>query len=353
MSRLAEAQGRTVRRVCVASAPPGPGTADDGIYLFASDAWTAQESFTPCAGAQFIVLHPNGRFLYAVQALEGEGRISAFLIASDGKLQLLGTESSGGALPCHLAVDPLGRQLYCANYGDGSISVHAMGQDGQLCPEFQTLPAEDPSTGTVPERQERPHAHCAVPDHAGRFLLSADLGTDRISTYRTNTLSLSKRTSFLQLPEGAGPRHLAFNADGYVLVSCELNSTVVACRFQALTGQLQFLGSLDATAREPTSANFPAHVASDMSGRFFYVSNRGADTLSSFEITPTGPRLLAEMSSGGSCPRHFALADDRIYVANQGSDRISIIPLDAETGQLGPAGLLVEGIPRPACVAIF
>jgi len=341
-----------VRSAYVASAPPGPGTAGDGIYVFNSDTWTAAGSFVPCPGAQFVVVHPNGRFVYAVQALDGEGQISAFSIGSGGQLQFLGAESSGGALPCYLAVAPSGRQLYCANYGDGSISVHALGLDGRLCPELQTLSSEDVPTGAVPERQEGRHAHCAVPDHSGRFLLSADLGTDRISTYRTNARGLLERASFLQLPNGSGPRHIAFGANSNVLISCELNSTVAACRFHPATGELEFLGSHEATGKRLSSPNFPAHVATGTSGRFFYVSNRGADTLSCFEVTPRGPRLLSETSSGGCCPRHFVLAGDRIYVANQSSGNIFVVPLDPETGQLGSAELAIEGIPRPACIAI-
>src|ERR1700743_376431 len=55
----------------------------------------------------YLVVHPNGRFLYAVNEKgRNDDTLSAFSIdAKSGKLTLLNTVSSHGNAPCHLSLD--------------------------------------------------------------------------------------------------------------------------------------------------------------------------------------------------------------------------------------------------------
>jgi 6-phosphogluconolactonase len=82
----------------------------------------AAESENP----SFLALHPNRRFLYAVNEIsnfEGHstGSVSAFSIdGKAGMLTLLNTVSTGGTIPAHLVVDQTGKSLVVANYGQRS-----------------------------------------------------------------------------------------------------------------------------------------------------------------------------------------------------------------------------------------
>ena len=74
----------------------------------------------------FLAVHPNQRFLYAVNEVsryDGRlaGSISAFAIdPATGTLTLLNRVSSGGGGPCHVSIDRSGKWLFAANYGGGS-----------------------------------------------------------------------------------------------------------------------------------------------------------------------------------------------------------------------------------------
>ena len=113
-----------------------------GIYAYRFDAATGRLTSLGLAAdttnASFLVVHPNHRFLYAVNEVpNNEGRssgaVSAFAIApKSGKLTLLNQVSSGGAEPCYVSLDKLGKYALVANYTGGSVAVFPMLEDGRL-----------------------------------------------------------------------------------------------------------------------------------------------------------------------------------------------------------------------------
>ena len=86
----------------------------------------------------FLAVHPNQRFLYAVNEVsryEGSeaGSVSAFSIdRASGTLTLLNRVSSRGGGPCHLSIDATGKWLFVANYGGGSVAAFPLRDDGTL-----------------------------------------------------------------------------------------------------------------------------------------------------------------------------------------------------------------------------
>src|SRR5690606_29462758 len=90
------------------------------------------------ANPSFVALHPGGTFLYAVNELgefEGEksGAVTSFAIdRKSGKLTRLNQQSSKGASPCHLIVDPAGKNVLLANSTGGSVTVLPIAADGSL-----------------------------------------------------------------------------------------------------------------------------------------------------------------------------------------------------------------------------
>ena len=90
------------------------------------------------ASPSFLAVHPNRKFLYAVNEVsnfEGKqaGSVSAFAMdTTTGRLKLLNTVSSRGDGPCHLALDPSGKWLFAANYGGGSVAEYPVHDDGTL-----------------------------------------------------------------------------------------------------------------------------------------------------------------------------------------------------------------------------
>ena len=89
-----------------------------------------------------------------------------------------------------------------------------------------------------------------------------------------------------------------------------------------------------------TAGNLGAAIRLHPSGRWLYVSVRGADVLVHFRIGEDG--CLAEqsrISSGGMIPRDFDLTPDGRFLlaANQDSDSLCVFEIDTE-GALHPRG---------------
>jgi 6-phosphogluconolactonase len=91
-----------------------------------------------------IQLHPTGRFLYASH--RGHDHISAFAVdASDGRLALIGRESTQGRTPRGFAIDPDGEFLLAANQDSDSIVTLRIDQSsGRLSPTGHAVRAETP-----------------------------------------------------------------------------------------------------------------------------------------------------------------------------------------------------------------
>ncbi|MFG1928114.1 lactonase family protein [Cryptosporangium sp. NPDC048952] len=261
----------------------------------------------------------DGSYLYAVN--EGEGAVSSFTIDT---LELLSTQSTGGQWPCHLAL--IDGYLLAANYGSGSVSVHPVA-DGKIGP--RTSLVQHQGTGPDAERQEGPHAHQIVSGPDGAVTV-VDLGIDRLVHYSFADGALT-RTGETALPPGTGPRHVAVHPSGRWYVAGELNSTVVTL----LSGKV--------VATTPSTAVDGHNQASAiaLSGDHLYVANRGPDTIAAFRLDAHGvPAPIAEVSTGGSWPRDFALVDDGLVVANERSS--TLVWFSLEDGIPVPTGKTVE-----------
>jgi 6-phosphogluconolactonase len=317
---------------------------------------------SPAENPSFLVADARAGRLYAVheQSVSGTtpgGGLSAYEIDSgSGLLRLLNTRSSGGADPCHLALDPGGKFIYVANYTGGSVAVVAVGKDGRLG-DLRCLMRHEGSGPML--RQQSPHVHAVNAAHAETCLYVADLGTDRIMMYTRDAASgilTAARQPWLRMSPGSGPRHLASHPDGHTLyVVNELDSTI--CRCSAAgggTAGLEIQQTLRTVPASFTGVNYPADVHVAPGGRSVYVSNRGHDSIAAFSIdNATGDlSLTAVVSTGGAWPRNFTLDPSGRYllVANQRSDSIEVFRLDDRSGVPVPAGHPVH-VPEPTSLA--
>ena len=334
-------------------------TKSEGIYLVRMDRRSGELIQVGAADAgpnpSFLAIHPSGKTLYAVNELD-QGAVSALAIDSaTGGLTKLDTEPSRGGAPCYVSLDQSGRAAFVANYATGSVAVLPVQANGAL----GSAAAVDQHTGKGPnaERQEGPHAHCIVPDPSNRFLLSADLGADRVFLYRLDIEAGTLRQvdgGAAVMRAGAGPRHIAFHPSlPLVFVSNELDSTVATLRFDAGRGTLSLQGTAPTVPAGWSGTNYPADIHIAGSGRTLYVSNRGHNSIAVFSVAAsTGTLALAQViPTDGDWPRNFSLDPTGrwLLVANQRSDSIVVFARDPETGRLAPTGQRIA-IPSPVCL---
>lgn len=336
-----------------------------GIYAFRFQSATGE--ITPLGLAaetvnpSFLAVHPNHRFLYAVNEVsnyEGQtaGSISAFSIAAaTGQLKLLNRVSSRGAGPCHLALDKNGEWLFAANYSGGSVAAFPVHEDGALGDASAFV--QHSGSSVNPRRQSGPHAHSANVSPDNRFVLFTDLGLDEVLAYRLDPAKgglTANDPPFAKVAPGSGPRHLAFRPDGkFVYVLNEMLSTVTTLRYNAGRGSLEEWQTLSTLPDGFTGANSGAEIAVAPNARFLYASNRGHDSIAVFRIDRDKGALVPvdRVSTQGKTPRNFAIdpSGKFLFAANQDSGSIVVFRIDPKTGGLTPTGRVLE-VPSPVCV---
>ncbi len=344
-------------------------TKSKGIYAFRFDDTSGKLSSIGVAAEtpnpSFLALHPNGKYLYAVNELakfngEESGAVSAFSIdRKSGKLKLLNQVSSRGAGPCHISLDKTAKYVFVANYDSGTVAVFPVQSDGQL--GKYTGYEKHIGSSVNKERQEAPHAHWIATSPDNRFLLTADLGIDKIliSPFHLadGAFTPNKPSSGVRLKSGAGPRHAAFSPSGkFFYVASELNSTVTAYSYNAKDGTLHELQTVFTLPKDFSGENDVAEIAVHPSGRFLYVSNRGRDSLAVFAIDAVKGKLtpVADIATQGKTPRNFAIDPSGKYLlaANQGSSDIVVFKIDPATGSLTLTGQVID-VPAPVDIAFL
>jgi 6-phosphogluconolactonase len=342
------------------------GAKSRGIYLSTLDLATGALSAPVLAATNtnpsFLALHPGGRFLYAVNEVgtfggQPGGSVSAFAIEpASGQLRLLNQQGTRGAGPCHLTIDPAGRNVLVANYGGGSVTVIGLEADGRLGAVGSFIQHRGSSVN--PRRQEAPHAHGVYLDAAHRLAFVPDLGLDRIQMYRFDAeqhgLSAADPEPFVAVKAGAGPRHLAFHPNGrFAYVINELQSSITAFAYDAARGSLRELQTVATLPADFQGESTTAEIAVHPGGRFLYGSNRGHDSIAAFAVDETTGRLalLQHQPTQGRTPRSFAIAPGGAFLvaANQDSDDVVVFRIDPRTGRLSPTGTKVA-VGAPVCV---
>src|SRR5262249_55284993 len=145
-----------------------------------------------------------------------------------GKLTALNQQPTGGLGPCHVSVDGSDHCLLVANYGSGSVASLPIKPDGKLGEPASTI--QHTGSSVNKERQAGPHGHFITVDPDNHFALACDLGLDKVLIYKLDpkraTLAAHKNP-FATVEPGSGPRHLAFNPNGkFVYVINEMASTI-------------------------------------------------------------------------------------------------------------------------------
>jgi 6-phosphogluconolactonase len=339
-----------------------------GIYAYSFD--PASGHLGPlglqaeAANPAFLAVAPNRRFLYSVSETDDyKGQHGGSLLAyridpKTGQLTSLNQVASGGMGPCYLSLDNAGKFVLTANYGGGSVSVFPLLPDGKLGEASAFV--QHSGSGVNPDRQTGPHTHFIKTTFDDKFAITADLGLDQLMLYkfdsRKGALSASTPAS-VKVQGGAGPRHFVFHPNHrHLYLVNELDSSVSVFSYDQRHGALQPKQTTRALARDFKGESYAAEIQIDASGKFLYVSNRGADSIALFRINPESGMLNAveTVPSGGKTPRYFAIdpSGKFLLVGNQDSDNIVTFRIDQKSGKLTKADE-IDNVISPACFAFL
>jgi 6-phosphogluconolactonase len=344
------------------SSPEGPEGSrgnGEGIYLFGLDPSTGrlvqQAIFRDDSNPSWLAFNPSRTHLYAgneTQTFHGSesGSVSAFSVdRTTGHLTRLNTVSSEGAGPAHLSVHPSGKYVLVANYGGGTVAVLSIKSNGELGAATDVHhdhgavgPAH--ATSAPPgsfaiSGHDHPHAHMIHSDPSGRFVLSTDLGMDRIFVWKFDSENgkLSD-PEFVSLPPGDGPRHFVFHPNGRWMYSAqEEGSTVVFWEYDGASGKLTAKQTHSSLPKGFAGTNFPSEIRISPDGKFLYTANRLHNSIACFSIGETGALTFASDTwTRGDYPRSFGIdpTGSLLFVCNQRSDAITTFRIQRENGNL-------------------
>jgi len=338
--------------------PPGNGR---GIHLFqvnrATGEMTPVGTYEMGTSPSCLVLNAAGTRLYSANETDRvgdnkEGTVSAFAInRADGKLELLNTASSGGAGPTHVSVHPSGRFLLVANYFGGSVAVLPILADGRLgaatdsksdAGEIGPARSKNAPPGSFAfSGHDRTHAHMIQADPAGRFVLHADLGLDRIFVWKFDEqrgMLIPNEPPAVSLPAGDGPRHFHFHPNGRWFYSIqEEASTIVTFDYDAAAGRLTSRQTNSTLPRGFAGSNFCSEVLVSTDGKFVYAGNRLHDSIGIFSISQNGElTYVGEEWTRGNYPRSFNFdpTGQFLYCCNQRGDNVAVFAVNRQTGSL-------------------
>ncbi|RNC86011.1 MAG: lactonase family protein [Balneola sp.] len=317
---------------------------------------TAAEVINP----SFVAVSPDRNNLYAVSELgrgnEPTGYIHAFTIEEDGSLTFIEKYPSNAKSPAHVSVDATGSMVFASNYNGGVAVVYARNEDGSL--EFRQQLDHEGSGPHPNQNSSHPHMAKISPDN--NFLFIPDLGSDKVWSYSidqsSQTVSKTEQ-EFAALEAGSGPRHMDFHPTlNIAYVMNELNSSVSVFSYNPDNGALEELQVISTLPDGFSEWNSTADIHVHPNGNFLYGSNRGHNSIVSFNINST-TGLLTELdhtSTRGEFPRNFAILPngDQLFVANQNTDDVYVFNIDGNTGALSYSGESLD-VPTPVCVVFY
>lgn len=338
---------------------------DEGaIHAFRFDTKTGtltpQAQTTDVEHPFFLVISPDGRFLYSIDTDSFGGTEDEFVAAyaikdRTGKLERLNRQSAKGAASCYLDIDATAKTVVLANYSTGSVAALPVRKDGSLGKASSFVQHEGSSVN--PKRQKAPYAHSIEISPDNRFALAADLGVDKVMIYQLDAanskLTAGKAQASVAVEPGSGPRHLTYHPNGKsVYLINELKNTVTFFRYAPKSGELTTQQTISTLPDDFEGVTHCADLKITPDGRFLYGTNRGHDSIAIYSIAEDGRLSLVNIEpSLGKGPQNLFITPDGNWLlcANMPGNNLIVFRIDSKTGQLKAHGDPVS-IKMPSCI---
>jgi 6-phosphogluconolactonase len=327
-----------------------------GIYVYDFDSNTGNFNFKNATenivNPSYLTVSKDNNYVYSVNENGAESTVSSFgYKPSSGKLNLINQQSSKGADPCYIINDD--KNVIVANYSGGNISVFGKNNDGGISEAKQVV--QHFGKGINAQRQEGPHVHMVHFSPDKKFVLSNDLGNDKVYSYQYNpnaTVEVLKIKDSISVNSGSGPRHLTFSKDGrFVYLLQELDGALTV--FSYSNGILKKIDETTILAKDFKGIFSSADIHISPDGKFLYATNRGeANTISIFKILKNGKLVSkGQTSTLGKGPRNFAIdpTGKFLLVAHQYSNNVVVFKRNITTGSLTDTGKRIA-LCSPVCL---
>lgn len=330
--------------------------ASEGIHLYDVDIESGEFTFRKVVkvnNCSHVTLSKNGKYLYSI-ADEG---VEVFEILPDGDLKPINQVDIKGMRGTHLATDRMGKYLFVAGYHDGKVTVVHTHRDGRLGSVMDGVFHK--GTGTVAERNFRPHVCCVRPTPDNKYLCAVDNGIDQVIIYKIDDeRDKLRQVEILRMRRNSGPRVVRFSKDGrYMYVLCELENEIIVYTYAdsskgPVFEKIQEISTLSNNNEEDAYDAAAAMVLSP-DERYLFCATAGDNTVSMYKIDEdTGlleKRFVLPIS--GEYPKSVVPFPDgrHLAVANNSSNTITTFSVDYEKNLLIMKGR-PQTVDRPNCI---
>ena len=187
-------------------------------------------------------------------------------------------------------------------------------------------------------------------------VLVCDLGLDTVNVYELDRSAhkLRETNRTIRLPDGSGPRHLAFSDKhpGMLFVLTEMANTIFTYRYDSESDKYVLVPTAD-------NGSIGCAIRFTTDGKYLFVSSRlGYQSISAFRCDPDGKLcFVSRCLCGGITPRDFNVfeSDDpsdqvaHLLVANQDSDLITALRFDRRAEKLSLLDMKMQAV-KPTCI---
>jgi 6-phosphogluconolactonase len=308
-----------------------PGTAEIRVLAMddtSGDLRLVQSAPVPGIAGPMAV-GPNHDVVYVAVRSEPWRVITFGIHPTTGQL----TQQSVAPLPgntCYLSVDRSGRYLLSASMQDNCVSTHRLNSDG--------------SVSESAFRTSVPTAHAVVCDPDNRFVIVPGHLGDRILLFRfdegTGAIMENSPPAVPSRP-GSHPRHVRFHPTGrHVYVLNEGDGTLCVYAYSRTSGvlsELQRADTVPAGAERVAAADL--QVTPD--GRYVYVTDRPSSAIYAFRIgVDTGRVEPIQVFTTVKGPRGIAIHPNGRWLLSAGQDanQLAVHSIDQQTGLLTDHG---------------
>lgn len=291
------------------------------------------------------------RFIYSVHG--DISKVSSFKILEDGTLSHMNTVDIGGRNPVFITVDKSNQYLVVAALQGGALYSIRRNEDGTVGEVIHKVAYEGKTADTVS------FVHQCIWDQNREYLFAPAQGRiqgyGQIRVFRFSSKDGSlKQTCAVRAREFAEPRHIAIHPNNkFAYLINEKDNTMTYFEFNNVTGQLipkQILPSLPDTYVGEGQAS--ASLI-DPTGQIVIGSNRIHETLVLYRVNQSTGYLhtIGFFPVMGRTPRFITFNEDgsRLYCANEDSDTIVEMKLDADKGTLEYTGRVIA-TESPVCI---
>ncbi len=291
------------------------------------------------------------KYLYTVHG--DISSVSSFKIETDGTLTAINTVDIGGRNPVFIVVDKTNRYLLVATLQGGALYCLKRNDDGSIGEIVSKVTYEGKEEGKIS------FVHQCIWDQTEMFLAAPAQGRlqgyGQVRVFRFNSEDGSlTQTCQVKSREYAEPRHIAFHPNNrFAYMINEKDNTMTYFSFDENSGELKPLQILPTLPDTYTGDGQASAAILDPTGRILVGSNRIHETLVLYRINQeTGyMTVMGYVPVMGKTPRFITFNEDgsRLYAANEDSDTIVEMKLDADTGVVEYTGRVIE-TESPVCI---